>query len=279
MTIQVIPSPAPNRHPNGVTTEPTYGPLAQYGLRNPFFYHEIEDDFDTVLSKDGLWTPYEKSSGTIALTSGDGGRLLFTTAATSGDVVAIQSPVANIALLTGKKTFFLTRLQMSSIAGTGPTVIAGLIDVTATPNLTITDGLYFSINAGEATFYATVGSVATSVALPTTAYATQTNPAATTMAVNVDYDMGFYVDRNQNVHVFFGQQLVGFSKQSGSGVIYPATGVSVWPVIGEVAELNQSVTAVTLTTATLAPTLILEEGTGSAAVTMNADFIMAARER
>jgi hypothetical protein len=271
-------SNVPVRYPSGVTTDPKSGILANFGLPNPLFYNVIEDDFNGGLNTN-LWTKYLASAGTVAPVAGDGGRLLFTTAATSGDVVAIQPSVGVMTLTALKKTFFVTRLRVSSIAAAGPTVVAGLIDVTATPNLTITDGLYFSINNGVATFNATVGSVTTTIALPTTCYATQANPIATAMVATTDYDMGFFVDRNQNIAIFFAQQLVGWLPQSGTGAVYPNDGVTVAPNPGPAASLNQSTTAVTLTTALLAPALVLSEGTGAAAVTMNSDFILAAKER
>jgi hypothetical protein len=274
-----MPSTRPVRYPSGVSTDTPLGPLANYGLPNPFFYHHLEDDFDELITADGRWTVYNKAGGSVANVAGDGGRLLFTTAATSGDVESIQTTVAGFTLTAGKKSFFLTRLQMSSVAATGPTVIAGLIDQTATPNLTITDGIYFIINAGVAKLRVSTGSTNTDTVLPTTAYATQANSAATAMAAATDYDMGFYVDRNQNIAIFFAQQLVGWLPQSGTGVVYPTSGVTVAPNPGPCAMLSQTPTAVTLTAVGLAPTLVLSEGSGAAAVTMNADFVMTSKER
>lgn len=276
MTTQ--PSPIPDRFPNGIQTDPPFGPLANMGLPNPFFYNSVHDDFNGSLS--AYWTKYLKSSGTVAPVAGDGGRVLFTTAATSGDVVALQPVVGDMSLTLSKKNFFLTRLQVSSIAATGPTVIAGLIDVTATPNLTITDGVYFSINAGLASLLIVdaATSTSTTVAIPTSAYATQANSAAVAMAAATDYDMGFYVNRNGDITVFFGQSLVGYTLQSGTGVVNTA-GTTLTPPNGPVAAYRQATGALTLTAVVLAPSLILSEGTGAAAVTMNADFVLAAKER
>lgn len=278
MTVSTI-SPTPTRLPGGVTTDFDYQPLANMGLPDPISYNTIFDDFNGALNPN-LWTKYLKSSGTVAAAAGDGGRMLFTTAATSGDVVALQPPVGVMSLVQGKKQFFAARLQMSSIAATGPTVIAGLLDVTATPNLTITDGIYFSINNGIATLNIVdaATSTTTAVVIPTAAYATQATPTAVAMAAATDYDMAFYVNSKQDVLVWFGQQLFGYLPQSGSGVAN-VSGYSLAPALGPCAGYRQSTAALTLTSVLLAPTLVLEEGTGAAAVTMNADFVLAAKER
>lgn len=247
------PSPVPVRFPSGVSTDFPYGPLANMGQPNPFMYHTWEDDFDVL---NPGYTATKTSTGTIAVTAGNGGLLLFTTAATSADLCSIQLPTADFAFVAGKKNFFLTRLQVSDAVNAG--FVAGLIETTTTPG-TVTDGVYFYKASGAANnlvLNSMIGSVLTSLTIPTSAY-------SLTNATNID--LGFYIDRKQNVYAFVGAQLVGYIAQSGSG--------STTPVRGACAAFAPS-----LTTANLNPTLAVLAGTASAK-TMTADFMLASEER
>lgn len=247
------PSPSPVRFPSGVSTDFPYGPLANFGLPNPVDYAVTVDDFlylnpSLVATKTGV--------GTLAVTPGDGGRLLFTTAATAPDLVSLQGAAANMTFTAGKKAFCLMRLQLSDVVNSA--LVAGVIQTTATPG-TVTDGLYFSKASGSATnlsLISMVGSVPTTLVIPTAAY---------TLANNIDIDLGWYVDRNQTVYAFVGSQLVGWLPQSGSG--------ATTPVRGACASF-----APTLTGAVLSGTLAIIAGTASAK-TMNADFFVKAKER
>jgi hypothetical protein len=264
------PSQVPVRYPSGVTTEQAFGPLANYGFRNPFFYHEIEDDFDALMSKDGLWTLYNASTGAIANVAGDGGLVTLTTAATNGDTEALQTPFNVFTFTAGKKSFFLTRVQLSDV--TASALYVGLVNQNAVPTIAnITDGLYFSKASGGTVLnlISVVGSVATTLAIPTAAY---------TLANATNIDLGWYVDRNQNIYAFVGSQLVGWLPQSGTGGVNAQTGVSLIPIKGPVAAIQQSVTPLTLTTAGMAVTLGLQAG-AAAVKTATFDFVMAAKER
>jgi len=277
------PSPTPARFTSGVSTDFPFGPLATFGRPNPFGYFVVADDFAASVANNPLWTIYSKSTGSAANTTAlGGGRVTLTTAAAASDVEAIQcqtgliNPNAGIVVGTaaGKKIHFLTRLQMSSISATGPTLVAGIITESATPSIAPANGIYFSINGGVASLNIAIASAVTALALPTTCYATQANPAAVAMAAATYYDMGFYVNRNQNLVAFFGQQLVGYFPQNGTGVLN-SQGNSVLPALGAVASLSGA----TLPNAVLALSLVLQEGADAAAVTAGCDFIMASQER
>lgn len=276
----VASSPKPTRLPAGLTTDPPFGPLADSGYGNPFFYHEFSDDFDNTLGPTGLWTVSKGSTGTAVHTAGDGGLATLTTAATLNDYVSIQLPAADFSLpqstLAGKKLFFLCRLNLSDV--TASAFVAGLCDTTATVFTAITDGVYFKKASGGTVLDLVTASGGTSLtwAIPVSAYA---------LANNVNIDLAFYMDRLQNLNVFVGSQLVGFIPQSGTGGVNSA-GVSQLPVIGRCLQIVPTGTVPsgnqlgpwTISAANLNPTLGIQAG-AAAAKALVADFIGAQKER
>lgn len=263
-----MPSPTPARFPSGVTNEPVWSPLANFGLPSPLFYHQDFDDFANEVALTTKYTVTVSAGNTVANTAGDGGLVTFTADGdAAGDFASIQRIVASFAFTAGKKAFYLARLRSSDVINA--TLIAGLIQTTATP-LTVTDGLYFFKNTGAVTLVLrhAVGGVFTDIAIPA---------AANTLANNVDIDLGWFVDRNQNIYAFVGSQLVGYMNQSGTGPV-SSSGTSILPVTGPVAALQQAVTPLVLTTAVLNPTLVAGAGTASAK-TVISDFWLAAKER
>src|SRR5712664_1693126 len=118
-----IPSPPPARRTSGQSLDFPWGPLADFGMENPFFYHVDKDDFDygaNMATASGTpvrqWTSTLNANGTIATIAGDGGIAQFTTNSSSPlatDLVQIQRPAASWTLTLGKKVFFLTRLQVA----------------------------------------------------------------------------------------------------------------------------------------------------------------------
>lgn len=255
----------PQRAPYGISTDAPFGPLRMLGNPHPFNYHMFVDDFDFEVDS-GKYTKTVDANGTVALTAGDGGRVLFTTNSSTplvGDIGSLQSIVAGFSLLAGKRAWFMTRLKLSSAANAA--FVVGLIQKTTTP-FTVADGIYIGSATGSAanlTLYSVVGSAATSVALPTTAY---------TMADATDIDLAIFVNRFGDVEAFVGSNLIA-QPQSGTGSANSA-GVSVLPSVGPVARL----TAPSLTAVNLCPTLAVQSGTASSK-TMNCDFILAAKER
>lgn len=256
-------SPTPTRLPAGSSTDQPYGPLADSGMCNPFFYHQFYDDFDALLGATGIWTVSKTSTGTAAHTPGDGGLALLTTAAANNDAVSLQLPAASFVLPqgagAGKKSFFLVRLQLSDV--TASAFVAGLVNTTATPFTggSITDGLYFQKSSGGTVLnlISVIGSVVTTTALPTAAY-------SLVNATNID--LGYYVDRQGTVQIFTAPNMVGYVPQSGTGSVAPVRGVV------------QRVSGLSLTTANLNVTLGVQAG-AVAVKTLTSDFILAQKER
>jgi hypothetical protein len=247
-------------------------------MGNPFFYHQFFDDFDANLTT-GIWTQTKTGNGTSAHNAADGGTALLTTNSSTpatSDIVSLQLPAASFTFTAGKKSFFLTRLQLSS--ATNAAFIAGLIQTTTTP-FTVTDGLYFYKATGALNnlqLISVVGSTATTLTIPTSAY---------TLANSTYIDLGWFVDRNQQVWAFVGSSLVGYVPQSGTGSVNSA-GVSILPPPGAVATMGVSATQTlyptstiwTPTTANLNLTIAIQSGT-AASSTLTTDFIMASKER
>jgi hypothetical protein len=239
------PSQTPVRFFTGVATDQPFQPLAFYGNRNPFFYHEWEDDFD-VFNAAYVAT---KTTGTAGVIAGDGGILQLVTAATLNDLTSIQLPAASFSFTAGKKSFFLCRLSIDD--ATNGEFNVGLMNTTATP-FAPTDGLYFKKAAGATTLVLASmnGSVETDIAIPASLY-----PANAT-----NIDLGWYVDRKQNVFAYVGNPLVGYVQQNVASLGPNAKGTPA------------------LTAANLNLTLAVGAGT-AAARTMKVDFAMAAKER
>jgi hypothetical protein len=278
-------SPVPTRFPQGVSTDWPYGPLANYGLPNPFTYHTVYDDFDDLLSASAKWLVYGANSGTVASSdaltggNGEGGQILFTTGATSGNASSIELNKATFILppasSTGlafqcKKCFFATRLWLTTPAST--TFVAGLVNASATPSATITDGIYISATSlTSMNMYAYSGS---------TLQWTVPIPAAVLTAYYAAakwIDIGFYMTRDQNVYAQVGFPLFGYNpQQNWSGT----NNVNAAPVPkANVAAYQVGVSgAWTPTTALLTPAIIIQTSS-NAAKTAYADFIFAAKER
>lgn len=275
------PSQSPTRLPAGSTTDPPYGPMAESGMGNPFFYHQFSDDFDNALGSAGLWTVSGAGGGTIAHTPGDGGLALFTTGNVATNFESMQLPAASFVLpqgsLAGKKMFFITRLQLSDV--TNSAFIAGLSNTSATPFTALTDGVYFSKASGGTVLNLLTVSASTVLtwAIPTAAYA---------LANATNIDLGFYIDRYQNINVFVGSQLVGFIPQSGTGAVNAATGVSLLPVVGRALQIvgpgqvagGAQVGPWTVSSANL-NVLFGVQTSAAAAKTMTVDFVTVQKER
>lgn len=248
--------PTPVRYTSGISTDPKWGPLADFGQPNPLTYHSFVDDFDYATGITGYYTATKTGNGTIAQTAGDGGLALFTTNSSTpaaGDVCSLQLPVASFKPATTKKLFFLTRLQLSSAANNG--LLCGFIQTTVTP-FTVVDGLYFLKATGSASnliLRSTVASVNTDLTIPTAAY---------TLADATYIDLGFYYDGRGTVSAFVGSSLVSSPPQAQ---LYAA-------------RSPMAAFSPTLTTANLNLTLALQSGTASSK-TMTADFLLAAKER
>lgn len=255
--------PTPVRFTSGLTQDAPWQPLALSGFPNPFFYHVSASDFDTYGASE--WTPTATGNGGAALAAGDGGILALSTnnsTPLATDIASIQRPVAAFTFVpatssvAGKKSFFLTRLQVSD--ATNAAFVCGLMNTTTTP-FAATDGLYFSKASGAANnlvLISMVGSTPTTLTIPTAAY---------TLSNNTNIDLAWSFDGKGNVYAYVNGNMVGYIPQSGTG--------STTPNRGGVASFSP-----TLTTATLNPTLAIQSGTTSSK-SMSVDFVLAARER
>lgn len=275
--MSVIPSQTPQRLPAGSTPESPYGPWADCGAGDPFFYHVFSDDFDNSLGVAGIWTASASSGGTAVHTAGDGGLALLTTPATSSDYVSIQLPAADFTLpqvaLAGKKMFFGCRFQISDI--TNSAFVVGLIDTTATVFTAITDGIWFSKASGstQIVLNTSIASTKLSVNVPTGDYS---------LVAATFIDVAWAIDRYGNIlysiapAIAGGPLLFGWVPQSGTSV-----GTPVNCPTGKLYSGNQPGTVAsgyTLTTANLNPTIGIQAG-AAAAKTLTADFIGVAKER
>jgi len=165
----------PARFLSGISTDPVGHPLANYPHHDPF--HPVasyKNDFDTLIGTDFTVTG---TSSTFALTDGLGGLGLLT----PGGATTATSAYKNgtfLQFVAGKQFWFVTRFQVSALAGTE---YVGLQKGSAT-----TDGLWFAIDAsGAITLVSTVGSSATTLVAST----------KFTDAVAATYvDLAFYYD-------------------------------------------------------------------------------------
>lgn len=253
-----VASQPPTRQPNGATTDPVWGPLADDGYGNPFFYHAFQDDFDNALSASGLYTITQGGTSPVVHTPGDGGLALFTTGAVANNFAEIQLPAASFTLALPKKLFYMVRLQISD--ATNSAFVAGLVNTNTTPfSAGITDGVWFS--KANATTQVQINTAVASAIV-------STNIPGATITAATNIDLAFYLTRLGDILVFFGSQLVGFIPQSGSGALTP-------PQPGPAMRL----TAPSLPSANLNLTLAMSNGGAAAAKTMTADFHMAHKER
>jgi hypothetical protein len=278
--MSVIPSQVPQRLPAGSTFEPPYGPWADNGNGDPFFYHQFADDFDNTLgaaNAGGLYTV--SGTGSAAHTSGDGGLALLSTTAVSASFASIQLPVGDFTLpqgaLAGKKMFWCARLQLSDVVNSA--LIAGMCIIDATPFTAVSDGIWFSKASASSQLVMNIASGGT-----VKSFNVATNTYALANATNID--LAWYVDRYGNVQYSVGSQLFGWVPQSGTGASTPANSYPSLPVLcptGKLYSGNQPTTVAsgyTLTTAVLSPTLAVQAG-AAAIKTMTVDFHGAAKER
>lgn len=243
---------APTRFTSGLTQAASFQPLGNIGITDPFFYASFDDDF---LPFNATLYTVTAAGGSVAasVAGGSGGRILFTTGAVASDFAAIQLPTAPFVYLAGKKLAYLCKINLGDI--TNSALIAGLIQTTATP-YTVTDGIYFTKAAGSTNLIVNI--VTGSVVIGTVTI-------FGALTVNVDIDLGFYLDRGGNLRIFYGHNLEGVKRQDTA-------------VAGPNASILFSALTGAITTAALNPTLAVEASTAVAQL-MYADFLFAAQER
>jgi len=260
-----VASQPPSTFTSGYTQDAPFQPLSDCGTGNPFFYHVFHDDFDwSTKGLSNFYTVTATGTGeSVVGQAGPGGQVLYTAGTANPSIASLQLAFAGFNVnVAPKKVFYVCRIALSSITNAAVSVIAGLIQTTATPQ-TITDGVYFKYLNGTLTINSTVSSTTTSATIPTAAYSTAIVASNTTF-----FDLAFNIDRNGNILAFVDTQLVGFVPQSNlttSGNPQNA---------GPVARLVPA----SLTTVNLNPTLALVQ-LGTTNMTMAADFFGAMQER
>lgn len=284
------PSQTPVRYPSGVSTDQVFGPLADFGQPNPFMYQVMQDDFMETYITAQTWASLISGIGSaVASTPGDGGLILMTNGSTVNLGSGIKGNQNNFflppqtftgagltaTLFPSKKVFFLARIAIPVI--TGFSFTAGLVPSTYTVG-NPTDGLVVQMAAGGATMSlnAYSGSVLQwSIPFPVALLAGGANAV---IANNSWFDVGFYMDRLQNVYGMLGFPLVGWVPPSAwSGVnnvnAQPAPKAKVCAFQG--VYNGQIVTPWTPTALGLTPCV----ATFGSALTSQLDYVMAAKER
>ena len=260
-----VASPPPSRVPEGSTSDAPWQPLADCGYGNSAFYHVNFDDFDASSGTPAnFYTVSVAGTGAaVASVAVDGGAFLYTAGTTAGSASTQNGKASFTVNSAPKKVFFQTRMQASAAAlGTATvSLLAGLIQTTATPG-TVTDGVYFTYSNGVLKINSTIASATTSVTIPTAAY-------SSAIVANTNFDLAFYINRAGDVLAFVDTQLVGFVPQSNIGTTNGPQNA------GAVARM----TAPSLTTAILNPTLAIIQGGTTASCTMQVDFFGAYKER
>lgn len=248
-------SRTPVRYPSGVANAFPNELLGNFGLLNPLNFHTHFDDFDWIAATTDKYVITAPNSGTLARSAADGSKLLFTTGATSGNLVSIQLPAAGFLLEAGKRVWFAARFQVAALSV--PSWACGLIQTTTTPG-TVTQGIVFE--------KATAATAITLKHYSTTANLSLTMPATRFAPVAAeDFDIGFYLDEKGVLH--------GYGATVANGGLF---GYSPKAEGNRVALVKEKIPA--LSSTVLNPTLAVVTN-ASAATTMTADFIFVAKER
>ena len=251
-----VASQPPATFLSGFAQDNSFQPLNECGVPNPFFYHQLADDFNSLVA--GNYTSASSGTGAsaFAAAAGDGGLVTGTTGTTAG-VVGLQALPASFTINAApKKIFYVARANLSVVNDAGITLLFGLFQ-SASAGVP-TDGVYLKYVNGVWTLNSIVASSLTAVTLPTLA-----------VPVNAtNFDVGINITRQGDVLGFVDSQLVGFIPQSNLGT--PGNPQNV----GAVGRL----TAPTLTTANLSPGAFAVQ-TGANARTLVLDFMAAFKER
>ena len=195
------------------------------------------------------WT-VTATTGTTALTAGNGGWLLQTTAASQNDIQHNQLTPAPFAITAGYPAWFAMRFKSADIVD--PSHIFGL--EVAGGSFTPTDGVYFTKAAGASTLNLVIrgSSTSTTVAVPGT------------LANATFYTVGWYYDGNAipTIYAF-----------NTAGNTYPNAASGALKSVGGY-EVTSTQTMTNLPTAALSPAFGVKADTSSAR-TLTIDWVMA----
>jgi hypothetical protein len=284
------PSQSPVRLPSGVSTDQVWGPLANFGQPNPFMYQTLADDFFGLFTADGPWATLASGTGSsTANTDGDGGLLLLTNGTTvnlSSGLVGIKNSFflppqlytgsgLTSTLYPSKKMFFMARMAIVNVTGFSATLgftPKGYATGNPTDGIAIqiaTNGTVCNLNAYSASV------LQWSIPFPAALLAGGANAI---IANNSWFDIGFYMDRQQNVYGMLGYPLFGWlpaQAWSGTNNVSAAPTPKAAVCAFQGVYNGQIVTPWTPSTAGLTP-CIAAFGSG---LTSQVDFVIAAKER
>lgn len=178
----------------GVNNQSATDLLGSLQVLDPSVNHTYFNDFDVYTAGD--WTVTETDAGaTQAITNEDGGVLLLTNTAADNDLVALQLSKETFKFTAGKELFFKARFKVSD--ATQSDLIIGL-QITDTTPLSVTDGVYFRKDDGDANLDFVV--VKNSTATTATAITTLTNATYITV--------GFFYNGIDSIQYFAGTDAV-----------------------------------------------------------------------
>lgn len=241
----------PVRFTKGVSNQPSYSPLGDFPIPSPLAAHVLADDFDNYTA--AQWT-VTTSTGSTALTAGNGGLILQTTAATLNDIQSNVKTPAAFAVTAGNGFWFMWRGQLAN--ATDCTLQVGM--QTGGTFLAPTDGIFFNKAAAGTSVNLVVraASTSTTVAIPGFAFANTTNAM-----------LAYYYD---------GRQIIAWAATSPStGVPVTSPGTANSTSVYTAVDGTQTLT--NLPTATLSPAFGLSAGSANAR-TMTTDYILCANE-
>lgn len=175
------PPYSPTRFPAGITNANDGETLGNMGQPDPTKFQTIFDDFNLGV---GNWTV-----ATTAAAAGQGGLLLMTGTTTPA---VVQTPLASVGVLLGKRAFFKAKLALASATDTS--IIFGLTDDADVP----TNGIYVTVV--NQTLVLTVGT-------------TSTVAVAVTYTTN-SVDLGIELRPNGDVLAYFNEEIVARTSDS-----------------------------------------------------------------
>ncbi len=138
-----------SRLPKGLSTVSPGDTLGNFIAPSPMKAHTYFNDFDTYLASEWVITTTEAGAGaaTEALGNADGGVLVVTNDDADNDADFFNKVGESFLMATGKKTWFEASLKVSD--ATQSDWIMGL-QITDTTPLSVSDGIYFQKDDGDA---------------------------------------------------------------------------------------------------------------------------------
>jgi hypothetical protein len=265
----ITPAP-PARVPEGVTDSPRGYLFGHFPFPAPMRLNQYFNDFNTYAAGD--WTVTSTSTGTSALTDGNGGLIVLTTAASLNDAQSMNLKNKAWYFTTGAQWWYAVNVKLSD--ATNSLFIAGFADAFTTVGPTgPTNGVYFSKADGTTTLSAIIRGNSTS-----------TTMTVGTMANNTTYTLGFYYNGKPTPTLYF-YSTIPYTTGSATGPT--AFGQPYFPGGNAIAVAASSETGATNTLANLpvgATGMYLGFGVksgatgGTAARTATIDYVLGAEE-